>query len=715
MKDFTPGKKLIRGTLVGVAGLLITLILSVSGALNTWEAKSWDRQVKWLAKPGAATDQIRLIKLDQASLDWGEQENGLPWPWPRSVQAGIIDFCRRSQVQALAIDVLFTEFSAYGVSDDQQFGSSIAEFGRIAGAVTLGDGNETHWPDSFSGNGIQIQGLDEWLARSRVQNIRFTIATLPIPEVMDQAAVLCNVQQRPDSDGIFRQVTVLGIFDRQPLPLLGLGTYLAAHPDEPLRINRQRLWIGERPIPIDRDGRVILRFRGPSGTYTGYSAKEILQAQIRYMNGEAPTDNDRRIAADLQSRYILFGYTAPGLFDWRPAPVDAKFWGVEINATLLDNFLSGDFIQKTPTWFTVLCALLLAGIIALLTTRYSNPLQNVVIGSGFLFVPGILSIGGYVAGYWVPFALLETATVTTIVFALLINYVTEGRQKRFIKDAFKHYLSPDVIEALVQHPEKLKLGGERRTISIYFSDLQGFTSISEALEPEELTSVLNEYLSAMTDIIQEEHGTIDKYEGDAIIAFWNAPLDVADHAIRVVRAALKCQTVLATMRPAFKARIGKEMHMRIGMNTGAAVVGNMGSRTRFDYTMFGDTVNLASRLEGANKQFGTYTMVSQYTAELLDDSFVMRELGRLAVVGRQEPVTVYEPMFPKQYEANKTVLDTFAEGLDMFYQGRFTHAREIFQSISDRDSAASAYAEKCKGYIVTPPQQWHGVWTLTAK
>ena len=482
-----------------------------------------------------------------------------------------------------------------------------------------------------------------------------------------------------------------------------------------MRIDPRRFRIGKRSIPIDRNGRVILRFRGPSGTHIGYTAKEILQAQIRHINGESPTEKDLRIGADLKNTYVLFGYTAPGLFDWRPAPVDTKYWGVEINATLLDNFLSGDFVQHAPAWFVVLCALLLAGIIALLTTRYSNPLPNVVIGGGFLCIPGLLSIGGYAVGYWVPFALLETVTVATIVFALLINYVTEGRQKRFIKDAFKHYLSPDVIDVLMQHPENLKLGGERRTISIYFSDFQGFTSISEALEPEELTAVLNEYLSAMSDIIQEEHGTIDKYEGDAIIAFWNAPLNVPDHAIRVVRAALKGQTVLAAMRPAFKARIGKEMHMRIGMNTGAAVVGNMGSRTRFDYTMFGDAVNLAARLEGANKQFGTYTMISQYTAELLDDSFALRELGRLAVVGRREPVTVYEPMFHEQYEASETILDTFAEGLDMFYQGRFTHARKIFRSISAHDPAATAYADKCKAYSVAPPQHWHGVWKLTSK
>ena len=199
----------------------------------------------------------------------------------------------------------------------------------------------------------------------------------------------------------------------------------------------------------------------------------------------------------------------------------------------------------------------------------------------------------------------------------MIYYTTEGRQKLFIKNAFKQYLSPAVIEELIQHPERLKLGGERRVLSIFFSDLEGFTGISEGLEPEELTALLNEYLSAMTDIIQEEGGTVDKYEGDAIIAFWNAPLLQPDHAERCVRAALRCQEKLAEMRPAFRERIGKDLRMRIGINSGPAVVGNMGSHTRFDYTMLGDAVNLAARLEGINKQFGTYTILSQATLDLL--------------------------------------------------------------------------------------------------
>jgi adenylate cyclase len=252
-------------------------------------------------------------------------------------------------------------------------------------------------------------------------------------------------------------------------------------------------------------------------------------------------------------------------------------------------------------------------------------------------------------------------------------------------------------------------------ISIFFSDLEGFTSISEGLEPEALTALLNEYLSAMTDIIYEEGGTVDKYEGDAIIAFWNAPLPFADHAARCVRSALRCQAKLAEMRPAIRERIGKELRMRIGMNSGPAVVGNLGSRTRFDYTMLGDAVNLAARLEGINKQFGTYTIISQATLDLAAGAFPVRELSRVAVVGRKEPVTIYEPMFPAEYEARRDDLAVFSGGLTKFYEGRFSEAERIFAGIEDRDRAASSYVEKCRALIAQAPPDWQGVWVITTK
>jgi adenylate cyclase len=333
----------------------------------------------------------------------------------------------------------------------------------------------------------------------------------------------------------------------------------------------------------------------------------------------------------------------------------------------------------------------------------------------FIAAPALLALGAYARGFWLPMVVQETAVGLSLVTALVVNYATEGRQKRFIKSAFKQYLSPSVIEQLIQHPERLKLGGERKTLSIFFSDLEGFTSISEGLAPEELTGLLNDYLSSMTSVVQEEGGTVDKYEGDAIIAFWNAPLDVPEHAVRAVRAALRCQENLTALQPEFRKRIGKDIFMRIGINTGPAVVGNLGSHTRFDYTMLGDAVNLAARLEGANKQFGTYTMISQSTRDLLEDDFAVRELARVAVVGRKEPVTVYEPMFVEQYEARKDILNIFAEGLEFFYRGDFPPALETFATIRKVDPAATAYADKCQMMIEKQPHNWQGVWMMTSK
>ena len=220
----------------------------------------------------------------------------------------------------------------------------------------------------------------------------------------------------------------------------------------------------------------------------------------------------------------------------------------------------------------------------------------------------------------------------------------------------------------------------------------------------------------MTAIIQEEGGTVDKYEGDAIIAFWNAPLDMPDHGVRAMRAAMRCQAQLATMRPAIRARIGKDLFMRIGMNTGPAIVGNLGSTTRFDYSMLGDAVNLAARLEGANKAFGTYCMISDTTRQAMDNAYPCRELARLAVAGRSAAVTVFEPMPPEEHAARRADLAVFQQGLACFYQGDFAAARRVFAPIADRDPAARSYAAHCARLETEPPDgAWRGVWTMTSK
>jgi adenylate cyclase len=708
------GKKSIQGLIVGITAATLALSLWGLGLLDTWEAQTWDWRASVMAKPGKATDDIRLVMLDQNSLDWAEKEMGLTWPWPREIYGAIVSYCRRSGAKALAFDVLFTESSSYGVDDDAAFGNAASEFGRLAGAVFLGkhSGSLTRWPSQIPSPDFKINGLKNWLNHTNSDDIIFPRATMAINELALNSSVLSNVQLNPDPDGVYRRTKLFSIFDDQFLPSLGLGAYLAANPKVQVQIQPGKLTIGKTAVHIDRQGNVILRYRGPSGTHRAYSAAAVLQSEIRSMSGEDPTISDKQAFKD---KYVLFGFSAPGLYDLRSAPVGGVYTGVEIQATMLDNFLSGDFICQVPLFLTAVLVTVLALACAASVCFFRSAVGSVAVSTVFIVAPAFFVLGAYAKGFWLPMVVQEAAVGFSIVTALVVNYATEGRQKRFIKGAFKQYLSPNVIEQLIQYPERLKLGGERRILSMFFSDLEGFTSISEALAPEELTALLNDYLSAMTDIVQEEGGTVDKYEGDAIIAFWNAPLEVPEHATRAVRAALRCQAKLAKLRIGFKKRMGKDMFMRIGINTGPAVVGNLGSHTRFDYTMLGDAVNLAARLEGVNKQFGTYTMISQSTRDLLQDAFAVRELGRVAVVGRKEPVTVYEPMFAAEYEARKDVSNTFAKGLELFYKGDFPTALKTFSTIQDLDPAAAAYANKCQMMVENQPQNWRGVWVMTSK
>jgi len=722
-------KKLALGALVGLGGTVLAVGLWLSGALEPFELKTWDVRARLLARPGPATGEVALILLDQNSLDWAADTLGLPWPWPRETYAAVTRFCQRAGARALAFDVLYTEASSYGVYDDESFGDAAAEFGRVVASVFLSDqsGSAEAWPEELPRPELELRP-ELQLGRSPerslpavprprgfLETLTFSRATFPIPELARNARILANVNltRAADTDGIYRRAPLFGLFADAVLPTLGAGTYLAANPEvRSLGLGPKTATVGGRAIPLDRAGRALLRYRGPLDVYRPLAAAAVMQSELQIQAGETPTIDPET----LRGKYVLFGFSAPGLFDLRSSPVSGTYPGVGVHATLLDNLLSGDFMRDVPIWLTVLVILVLAVGAGIASVRTSGAARSVLLYVVVLAIPLALSLGGYALGRWLPLLVVEIGAVLTLVSGGVVNYATEGRQKRYIKSAFRQYLSPTVIEQLIAHPERLKLGGERRDLSIFFSDLQGFTSISEVLTPEELTALLNDYLSAMTDIIQEEGGTIDKYEGDAIIAFWNAPLEQTDHGLRAVRAALRCQKRLAELRPAFRERAGKDLLMRVGLNSGPAVVGNMGSHTRFDYTMLGDAVNLAARLEGINKQFRTYTMISAATREAMAEAFPTRELARVAVVGKSKPVVVYEPLLPEEHAARLPLLEAYAPALAAFYAGRFAEAEDLFARTAAQDPPAAAYVEKCRELQAHPPEgSWDGVWVMTSK
>ena len=271
---------------------------------------------------------------------------------------------------------------------------------------------------------------------------------------------------------------------------------------------------------------------------------------------------------------------------------------------------------------------------------------------------------------------------------------------------------------MIANPEKLKLGGERKEISIFFSDIEGFTSISEKLSPEKLTEFLNIYLSKMTDIILASGGTIDKYEGDAIIAFWNAPTEQKDHAKKAVEAAIECQIELNKIQSDLINITREKINARIGINTGFAVVGNMGSNKRFDYTMLGDSVNLASRLEGINKQFGLYTLCSEETklqAEKFGTKLKFIEIAKVQVVGKTKAVTVFTPLTQNEFDKNISLWKKFEEARNIFYQGNIEQAKILFNEISNELPVAKKYFERCEKTQTPIEENLKGIWIATEK
>ena len=439
--------------------------------------------------------------------------------------------------------------------------------------------------------------------------------------------------------------------------------------------------------------------------------------------GLADTSGNFIPPEQFEGNYVFFGLYAPGLFDICATPLSATYPGVGVHLCQLDTILQENYLYDVPSALEVLLLVLsVAGGFLLGSSISQAKITSLVIKTAFALAVCMawyaFSIILFISGWILPSATVIFGFMLSYITAIFEAYMTEGHQRRYLKSAFRQYLSPAVIENLIANPEKLNLGGEEREITAYFSDVQGFTSISEKLTPKELTDLLNNYLSAMTDIILAHGGTIDKYEGDAIIAFWGAPTEQADHAKRAVDAALACQQKLRDMQDELTKVTGKPFVQRIGLNTGKAVVGNMGSRSRFDYTMMGDTVNLASRLEGINKQFGTYTMCSRATMESAKANgcqYFFRPISNIAVVGKKEGVQVFVPMPNEEFESSTEVRAAYDEAYALFERGNFSAAREKFAQNSENDAPSAKFVEKCEKLIKNPPENWDGILRATEK
>lgn len=703
----------LKGLLVGLVSALLAWGTGAVGWLDTLEYGTWSFRIRSLAQPVAATEQIKIILIDQASLDWAAKENSLAWPWMRQAYVPILQFCRRAGAKVIAFDMLYTEPSSYGVADDEAFGKAIAAKPDFVGAYFSGEeANQVEaWPADVARPSLVVAGLDAWLTPARRAVLADPKAAFPVQPVAQGAARLATIRLVPDEDGVFRRITPFRWFDGQLVPTLGMAAYLLGQGNvKDISVDDRAFHFGETTLPIDSLGRMILNYRGPGGAHQAFGAAAIIQSELLMQEGKPPTiDPDL-----LRDRYVFLGASAPGLKDLKPAPMDGDYPGVELHATLLDNLLARDAMRDAPRVWSLAFLLLLSVAAAVAVLHAKVTWQNIAVF--IVFTPVTFAVGtvAYQQGLWWPVAETGVGAALALVGAVILNYATEGRQKRFIKSAFKQYLGETVIDEIIADPSRLKLGGEKKELTMFFSDLEKFSSFSEKLEPPQLIDLLNAYLSDVGKVLMEEGAYLDKFIGDAIVAFWNAPVPQADHARRAVRAALRCQRLLAEKQADYSARAaGMPVRMRIGLNTGDVVVGNMGSADRFNYTMLGDAANLASRLEGANKAFGTFLMVAESTWKQVGDAVIGREMGQIRVVGRKTPVRVFEPL-ALAGESAPAWLPAYEKGLAAVRAGQWSDAASVFSAIPG-DAVSATYARKCRALADGVEKEWDGVWNLTEK
>jgi adenylate cyclase len=610
-------------------------------------------------------ERIIIIAVDEASLAALHQ-----WPWPRSLHAALIRRLAEAPPKVLLFDILFLEpFSA-----------------DPAGDRAL----------------VQATRQNPWVVHSfffEVHGDQLSSVKLPFPELLKASANLGYVNTFVDEDGVLRSAVLqrpLGETRFSLLSAVGASVYLQEPVDEIAR-----------SVPPGVKDRMLLNFVGKAYRFPYVSYADVLA-------GKVPLEV-------FKDRIVLVGSTATGTYDHYPTPTSSVMPGVEFHANVIDNLLHSGALHYIGLRFTygaialfgLLCGLFLVRFSAWVGALWALGLAFLYAGTGqLLFSRHQLVID--MAG---PLGTLGVGYVTIVIY----RFFTEEKEKRWVKAAFGQYVSPKVLEILLADPSKLKLVGERREMTVFFSDVAGFTSIAERLNPDELVVLLNRYLSAMTEVIFRHDGYLNKYMGDGIMAFWNAPVKQDDHPVRACLCALESMERLKRLNLELEQQALVPLKARIGINSGMMVVGNMGSEQKSDYTVMGDHVNIASRLEGANKSFGTSIMISEFTYDLVPEQFEVRFLDIIRVPGKAKPIRTYELLGRKGALDGSWMqaLPLYHEAIEEFGSRRFEAARAKFLEvlkILGHDKPCETYIQRAETFLAAPPpDDWDGVFDLRAK
>ncbi|MGH7391973.1 MAG: CHASE2 domain-containing protein [Candidatus Rokuibacteriota bacterium] len=591
----------LRTLLAGFAAAVLTVGLALLGALETSELGTFDRLFQ-LRGPRTPVTPIVIVTIDEDSFD----ELNLPWPFPRAVHAQLVSALAAGNPIAIGLDVLFPEPSPWGPEDDRALGEAVKKVGKVVLGAAI-----TYVSEGFYNK---------------------TDLNMPVPDVRDGAAAVAPVNVVVDQDGHLRRALIRNRMDEELLDSWDIALYRMA----------RAAGIPVAPLPdVDE---IVINYRGGPRTFPWVPYHRVL-------SGDVPPEAFR-------DTIVLIGATTPVLQDIFSTPFARarEMPGVEIHAHALDTLVRGDRMRPVPREVTLAVAVAAAFAAAWLASRL-RVFRAFVAVTALWVILAVVTVAAFALwNVWFRGIGVTLGLVLGYGITVVDNYVREQRERRRLSQFF----SPDVLAEIVRHPTDATLGSSRRRITVLFSDIRGFTSLSEKVEPEQVAEMLREYLSEMTEVVFRHGGTVDKYIGDCIMALYNAPFDDADHAANAIQTGLELHERTIAVSARWQARLGEQIRNGVGIHTGDAVVGAMGSRQRLEYTAIGDTVNLASRLESLTKDYATGIIISESTYEEVKSRFLTRQLGSVAVRGKARPVKIYAVIAGDIRKYPRTSLDAAA-------------------------------------------------------
>ena len=725
--------------------LLLSLVLSSAYLFLPAHFQSLDNRVRdfyfKFRGPEKASDDIVIVDIDERSI----KELG-QWPWERDKIAQILSNLTNKKAGIIGLDIVFSEEDKtspakfalkWGIDQknlpnyDLILSNMVANTPTILGYVFDFDAQNKNEapqiPAIFIEKGKQTK---EFLPTAHG-----VLTNLAIIQRNGYSSGYMN--NIPDESGIIRSVPLLIKYDDQVYPSLAFEMYRIASNSKKVIVKYgengiENISLKKHPIKTDRFGRLHINFRGPFKSYRYISAVDIYNNKI-----------DQR---SLEGKFVLIGTSAYGLMDLRSTPMDNVIAGVEVHANLIDNLIHDDMLAKPP-WMEI------ADITAIITITFIVTILFYMLPWSLLLFVYSLSLFGIM--YLNYYLLFEQYVIINSIFPLFsmilsfigilaVKYLLESKQKDMIKGKFASKVSASVMEDILKNPDSNTLDGAEREITVFFSDVRNFTNISESMgNPKSLIKFMNKIMEPMTKIIIEENGTIDKYIGDAIMAYWNAPLDVQNHADRAVSASLRQLHHLKDLNtelrsnPEFVNVIEMSdnenvpiVDIGIGLNSGVAIVGEMGSTQRSDYTVIGDPINLGARLESLCKYYNSRLNISSYTKAMLKEKYIYRYLDLVTVKGKLEPLEIWqvhnfdnETIEPLFYSNKKNILkelDLYHHAISLYKKEHFDKALTIFESINQWENKSNAniyniYIERCNYYIKVPPENFNGIFAHTTK